>query len=158
MYRGLKNSFQVSQLATDLRLHHTDDAVAAILAFCHKRINRIYREFRCATLSQLMRAAVATLDTLIIEIHDDTDLARVCESYLERDELIFATLAEQLGPDVYAITFKLTRRRESDRRFVSIIDCRGDKALRKYFSKWHELAHLLTLTPQARPQILPHTC
>ena len=71
-------------------------------------------------------------------------------SYLDRSELIFATLAEQLGPHVYAITFKLTRPRDGDRRFVSIIDCRGDKAWRKYFSKWHELAHLLTLTPQAR--------
>lgn len=35
-------------------------------------------------------------------------------------------------------------------QFVSVIDCRGDKAFRCYFSKWHELAHLLTLTPQMR--------
>ncbi len=33
---------------------------------------------------------------------------------------------------------------------MSIIDCRGEKSWRNYFSKWHELAHLLTLTPQTR--------
>ena len=150
MYKGLKNSFQISRLAADLGLHHKEDPVTSILTFCHSRINSIFREFRCTTLSELMKAAAASLDTLFIEIHDAADLARVSKSYLERGELIFATLPEQLGPHVYAITFTLTRPREGDRQFVSIIDCRGDKAWRKYFSKWHELAHLLTLTPQAR--------
>ena len=31
-----------------------------------------------------------------------------------------------------------------------MIDCRNDKRFRTYFTKWHELAHLLTLTPQMR--------
>jgi len=31
-----------------------------------------------------------------------------------------------------------------------VIDCRGDKRFKSYFTKWHELAHLLTLTPQMR--------
>ncbi len=150
MYQGLKNSIQIAGLAADLRLPHQEDPVTTILASCHKRINKVSRKYRCTTLSDLLIAAAATLDTLFIEINDDAELTRVRVSYLDRGELIFATLADQLGPDVYAITFKLTRPRESDRRFVSIIDCRGDKVWRNYFSKWHELAHLLTLTPQAR--------
>ena len=147
---GLRSSFQIARLAADLRLDHRRDPVAAILAFCHRRINDIVREFGCATLSELLRATAATLDTLFVEIHDDVKLADVRTEYLARGERVFATLAEQLGPHVYAITFKLTRPREGDRRFVSIIDGRGDKAGRSYFSKWHELAHLLTLTSQAR--------
>jgi hypothetical protein len=35
-------------------------------------------------------------------------------------------------------------------QFVSVIDCRGEKIFRSYFTKWHELAHLLTLTAQMR--------
>ena len=151
MSPGLKNSFQIARLAADLRLAHDGDPVGAILEFCHKRIDDILREFPCCTtLSDLMRAAAARLDTLFIEIHDDARLVDIRTDYVARGELVFATLADQLGPDVYAITFKLTRPRDSDRRFVSIIDCRGTKAARVYFSKWHELAHLLTLTPQAR--------
>ena len=147
---GLRSSFQIARLAADLGLDHRRDPVAAILAFCHGRINDILREFRCGTLSTLMSATAAMLDTLFVEIHDDVDLVNVRAGYLARDELVFATLAQQLGAHVYAITFKLTRPREGDRRFVSIIDCRGAKAARSYFSKWHELAHLLTLTSQAR--------
>jgi hypothetical protein len=33
---------------------------------------------------------------------------------------------------------------------VSVIDCRGQKAWRAYFTKWHEIAHLLVLTDQMR--------
>ena len=147
---GLRSSFQIAYLASDLQLGHQRDPVAGILAFCHRRINDIVREFGCATLSELLRATAATLDTLFVEIRDDAELADVRTEYLARGERVFATLAEQLGPHVYAITFKLTQPREGDRRFVSVIDCRGDKAGRAYFSKWHELAHLLTLTSQTR--------
>ena len=146
----LKNRFQIERLAADLRLHHRDDPVGAILAFCHKQINDVLTEFRCTTLSELTAAAAAKLDVLFIEIHDDAELASARALYLRRRELVFATLSDQLGPEVYAITFKLTQPRDGDRRFVSVIDCRGNKVFRKYFSKWHELAHLLTLTPQAR--------
>lgn len=34
--------------------------------------------------------------------------------------------------------------------FVSVIDCRGDKGSRRYFTKWHEVAHLITMTDQLR--------
>jgi hypothetical protein len=34
--------------------------------------------------------------------------------------------------------------------FVSLIDYRGEKARRGYFTKWHELGHLLILTDQRR--------
>ena len=147
---SLRSSFEIARLAADLQLGHPRDPVAAILAFCHKRVNDVRREFGCATLSELLRATAATLDTLFVEIHDDVKLADVRTEYLTRGERVFATLAEQLGPHVYAITFRLTRPRVGDRQFISIIDCRGTKGGRSYFSKWHELAHLLTLTSQAR--------
>ena len=36
MYKGLKNSFQITRLAADLRLHHKEDPVTSILTFCHR--------------------------------------------------------------------------------------------------------------------------
>src|SRR5262249_30087173 len=33
---------------------------------------------------------------------------------------------------------------------VSVIDCRGEKAAREYFTKWHEVVHLLIVTDQKR--------
>jgi len=33
-------------------------------------------------------------------------------------------------------------------RYVAVIDCRGSKGARRFFSRWHEIAHLLTLYKQ----------
>jgi hypothetical protein len=150
MSPNLKSNFQIARLAADLRLRHDGDPVAAILTFCHKRVHDFLKEFRCTTLSELMTAAAARLDTLFIEIHDDDDLERVRREFVAQGEMAFATLADQLSPEVYAITFRRTKPRGDARLFASVIDCRGGKAWRGYFSKWHELAHLLTLTQQAR--------
>jgi hypothetical protein len=57
---------------------------------------------------------------------------------------------ELIGPADLAITIRLAHRQSWEPQFVSVIDCRGDKRYRIYFSKWHELAHLLTLTRQMR--------
>lgn len=59
-------------------------------------------------------------------------------------------MEEELGPKADAITFRLRNPKRGDRQFVSVIDCRDHNAFRAYFSKWHELAHLLTLTQQLR--------
>jgi hypothetical protein len=150
MSRKLRSDFQIARLAADLHLRHDGDPIAAIVNFCHKKIRDVAREFRSGTLDQLLSAAAASVNTLFIEIHDDADLERVRHEYVQLGEAIFATLREQLTPDVYAITFRRTRPQKGDRLFVSIIDCRGEKGSRAYFSKWHEIAHLLTLTEQAR--------
>lgn len=146
----LKSDFQIARLAADLGLRHDGNPVAAIVAFCNKRVHGFLKEFNCSTLSDLLSAAAARLDTLLIEIHNDADLERAKGEYIAKGEMAFVTLRDQLASDVYAITFRRTRPTNGDRQFVSVIDCRAEKAWRSYFSKWHELAHLLTLTQQAR--------
>jgi len=148
--RRLKSDPQIWRLAADLGLHPSIDPIADIRSFCAKQLRAFLREFDCKTLSELLEAAAARLDTLFIEVRSDQELERVTREYVAKGEMAFATLDAQLGPDTYAITFRRRRTRPGDRTFVSVIDCRGSKAWRLYFSKWHELAHLLTLTDQAR--------
>jgi hypothetical protein len=148
--RRLKSDPQVWRLAADLGLRPTANPVADIRAFCRKRLRALLRNFRCTTLRELLDTATADLDTLFVEIRSDEQLEQVKREYVAKGELVFATLDTQLGPETFAITFRRRHARPGERAFVSVIDCRGDKAWRAYFSKWHELAHLLTLTDQAR--------
>lgn len=150
MSSKLKQSPQIWKLAHDLGLKPKYDALAEIVELCIKRVGSFFDEFNPTTLSDLLGVVAAKLDTHFIEIHDDSELEKVKGEFLERGEVSFANLEDQLSPEVFAITFRLLARRRDDRQFVSIIDCRGEKAWRSYFSKWHELAHLLTLTPQMR--------
>src|SRR5688572_24726711 len=141
---------QIIKLARDLRIPPGDDAARAIIAFCLRSIRRITRAHPCQTLEELVATAAARLETSFREIHSDADLQALKEEMRGRGESGFARLEHELTPKVLAATFRLINPRAWDRAYVSVIDCRGAKAARAYFSKWHELAHLLTQTDQMR--------
>ena len=146
----LRNSPQIWKLARDLGVEPGSDPVSAILRFCNKKVQRIAKDFKCATLDKLLTAVAAALGTTFIEIHADADLFEVQKRYLDQNERAFATLKADLSGEILAITYKLLNPKRWQRPYVSVIDCRGDRRSRAYYSKWHELAHLLTLTDQMR--------
>jgi len=151
MSSRLDSKPQIWTLATDLGLPPLGSPTLGILRLVTNRIKRIAKKFRCTTLSELLVATAGEVETTFEEIRSDRDLHRVRLKYLAKAERAFANLEEDLsGTGDYAITIRRVHREEWEPQFVSIIDCRGDKVFRSYFSKWHELAHLLTLTPQMR--------
>jgi hypothetical protein len=151
MSRRLDSKPQIWTLAADLGLPNSESPTRSILGFVTNKIRRIGKKFRCTTLSELLTATAGEVDTTFEEIHSDDDLQQVRLKYLNKGEGAFANLAEELrGDRDYAVTIRRVRGAEWEPQFVSVIDCRGEKVYRNYFSKWHELAHLLTLTPQMR--------
>jgi hypothetical protein len=150
MPRGLKNDPQIWTLARDLGLRVKDDPLAEILAYCSKWARDLFSEFRCNSLSDLLEYAADRLSTVFREVHTDEELAEIKDQYLKRGEKEFALVDQEFDSGVLAITFRLLTPRKGERQFISIIDCRGKKAYRSYYSKWHELAHLITLTDQRR--------
>jgi len=150
MAQRLKDSPVVRTLARDLGLRASGDSLQAIVQHARRKVANIARECGCTTLIDLLSKTATQVETSFIEIHSDEDLDRTQEKYLSLGERAFANLRSQLGPDVFAITFRRRNQKPFERPFVSIIDCRDEKAARRYFSKWHEVAHLLTLTSQQR--------
>ncbi|MCA1617791.1 MAG: hypothetical protein LC795_00445 [Acidobacteria bacterium] len=146
----LKDDFQIWKLAKDLGLKPKDDPVKEIVHYCLQQVRAFLKEFPCDSLSDLLETSATKLDTKFVEIHSDEELQGVKCEYLNKGETAFALLDEELKPKVYAVTFRRLTAKRGERQFISIIDCRDDKAFRAYFSKWHELAHLLTLTQQMR--------
>lgn len=148
---GLKNSIPVWKMARDLGIGATDDPIAAVIKFCDKRVQDFLKTFPdCNSLTELLDCVAAKLGTMFEIVRTDEDLREIQYKYVLRGEKIFATLEQELSEDVFAITYRRNNREDWEREFVSVIDSRGSKALRAYFTKWHELAHLLTLTDQLR--------
>jgi len=148
---SLKRSHKVHTLATDLGINPTGDPVREILRFCEKRIRRFLRDFPdCATLSQLLEIAASKLGTKFEEIRSDEELEEARVRYVRQNEKAFAALHEELPAQVFGVTFKRTSRKPWELPYVSVIDCRGEKKSRSYYTKWHELGHLLILTDQMR--------
>lgn len=151
MSTKLQKNPTIHTLAIDLNLKVTIDPVAAIKEYCHRQVARFLQDFpHCATLNDLVEVAAQRLGTIFLEVHTDTDLARFSKEYADRGEPVAALFARELTDEVYGVTFKLLRPGKFDLPYVSLIDCRGSKKQRYYFTKWHELGHLLILTDQRR--------
>jgi hypothetical protein len=151
MSNRLDSKPQIWTLAADLGLPTSEKPSRTILDFVARRIRKIAKKFNCACLSDLLNATAGEVSTVFEEIHSDDDLRQIRLKYVTKGETAFANLEDELsGAKDYAITIRRMHREPWEPQFVSVIDCRFDKVFRSYFSKWHELAHLLTLTPQMR--------
>jgi hypothetical protein len=124
--------------------------VSEILRFVKNRVRTVAKKYSTTTLSELLMASAEDVGTTFREIHSNDDLANLQSKFFNLGEKGFANLQNELDSQGYAITLKRLNPAKWDRPYISVIDCRGDKAYRSYFSKWHELAHLLTLTQQTR--------
>ena len=145
----LKNSLQIWKLARDLSIRATGDPVAAILQFCDRRIKKFLEDFpKCRTLSTLLDCVASKVGTFFEVPYTDIQLREIQQKYLQKGEKAFVQLEEDFSGDVYGITFKLSNREIWEPEFVSVIDYRGENAARSYYTKWHEIAHLLVLTDQ----------
>jgi hypothetical protein len=146
----LSSKPQIIALARDLRIPASDSPDRAIITFCIRKLRRMTNEYPCRTLDELLAAGEAALKTRFIEIHTDAELEAVKQQYISRGEVRFGCLDQDLNHRVFAITLKLINPKSWERPYVSVIDGRGNKSARSYFSRWHELAHLLTQTDQRR--------
>ena len=152
----LKASAQVWTLAKDLGIKRVDDPVEAIVALCRKKALAslapldLSRLRDCPDLNTLLECVTAHVGTTFREVHSDEELRELRDEFTSRGEAGFATIEAELTDDVFAISYKRINRGSHESPYISVIDCRGEKASRVYFSKWHELAHLLTVTDQMR--------
>jgi hypothetical protein len=142
---------EIVTLAKDLGIKVKTDPFTEIIEFCEKKLVSIISEMdECESLSDLLDWVTNKANTKFIEIHNNNDVKNTANEYISRQEKAFANLENELSGEVYGITYRLQNPEEWENLHVSIIDCRDSKAARAYFTKWHEIAHLLTLTEQTR--------
>ena len=126
--------------------------VASIVKYCQSRVaDWIAQDNGVTDIDQLQQLVMRRLNLVFEEIHENEDLDEVKYRYAERGEYVFATLQADLSPDTFGTLIRLR-----DESYVAVIDCRGDKASRRFFTRWHELAHLL-VEPDTRRQVFRET-
>jgi hypothetical protein len=152
MGRRLKENYQIHKLAGDLGIKAGSNVVTDILAYCERRVKELMVGCTgCTTLSEGLDWVAAKMKTEFRVVRNDKDLASIVEVYAGKGETAFAGLEKELSSEgTLGITIKRLNREPWETAYVSVIDCRGKKAAREYFTKWHEVAHLLTQTEQMR--------
>ena len=145
------HSPKIWEIASALRLSVNGSPADAILKYCDDRAETMLADFpECATPAGLLDVMLAMLGTSFEEVRSDEELLALQKRYVSNGEFGFASLDKELSGDVYGVTYRRIAACTGERAFVSVIDCRGNKALRSYFTKWHEVGHLLILTDRQR--------
>lgn len=148
--RKLGEESDVVQLAAGLRVDWRQNAVESIIGLCRAKISKWLEECPKVRSIKALEELVCRKLKLVFEmVWSDEDLERIIRKYVGLGEPIFATLKAGLNEKTFA---SLVERRKitgaSTDRYVAVVDCRGDKATRRFFTRWHEIAHLLTLQGQ----------
>jgi hypothetical protein len=141
----LDQEHDVLALARELGLR--DNPVESVVRFCEERIGRWAADFGAVdSVAALEQLVTEHLQLVFEEISSDDDLERIIAKYVARGEYVFATLRDEFGPTTFGLTIKRKHcGPESGEKYVAVIDCRGEKATRRFFTRWHEIAHLLVL-------------
>lgn len=149
--RSLALDSKIIATAAGLRLDGADP-VQSILDYCRKRVAKILKRARAIqTIWDVERIVCEHLNLVVHEIWNDDELRNLSERYAkeERDPK-FAALDMELEPeDAYGVLYERNTRNEAgELQYVAFVDCRGDKAHRRFFTRWHEIAHCLTTFEQ----------
>jgi hypothetical protein len=141
---------EIVRIASELKLDWQYRPVDAIVEFCVARIRSWLGDHNpVRTIGELEELVRQRLNLTFEEVWTDEELTAVVKRYAAGGEPVFLTIPDDLDADTYAVLLKLrTVTPRGEEQYVAVIDCRGAKGPRRFFSRWHEIAHLLTMTRQ----------
>jgi hypothetical protein len=140
----------VISLAESLDLVSVTDPVEAILGLCRDRIDRWVGEAGgIKTIDELEDLMTRNLHMVFEEIRNDRDFDRIKDVYaVGKRDAVFATMRikfnDSENPTYGVLIQRKNTKPEDIDRWVAVIDCRGKKLARRFFTRWHEIAHRLT--------------
>jgi hypothetical protein len=103
-----------------------------------------------SSFDDLIEVVAAKLKVHFDVVRSDRDLLEVQERYLTAGETGFLKLTKEFDEYTDAVVIRLQKAPSwSDKQYVAVIDSRGTKKSREWFSQWHELAHLIA-EPQTK--------
>jgi hypothetical protein len=151
---------EVRSLAEDLGMYPGDGTALSvrqsIVEGCRRQVDAwVSQVGAIRSINQLEQLVSERLQMVTEEISDDRDFDRLTEIYARKKrDPIFAVLRDHFDDADNPIYGALIRRRKATLqdgdRFVAVVDCRGTKRRRGFFTRWHEIAHRLTTHSERR--------
>lgn len=140
---------EIAELAEELGVD-TVAPVKGILDYCNHRIDGWVDEVGGVTdIDALESLVIQRLQMVFEEVKTDSDWDRLKEVYARgKKEFVFGAIRTKFDDEHNQTYGALVERRNASSsdpdRFVAVIDCRGNKLARRFFTRWHEIAHRLT--------------
>lgn len=136
---------EVIEQARKLGLAGRGEPVAAVVGHCLARIRGwVGTDGPVSTIADLEAVVARRLRMTLEEVETDDELAALIRKYVKLGEGVFAYLKHDLDGETFGATYRRnTVPPDAPDRLVAIIDCRGEKGARRFFTRWHEIAHFL---------------
>jgi hypothetical protein len=156
---NLNQQSDIVRLANTLGICGHPQPADAIVSYCFKKVQSWIDEIGGVdSLAQLEKLVCNKLRLRLEYLERDEDEARVLQTYLAKEEPVIKGVLDQLDDATFGAVFERRNYGPKDRdRYVAVIDCRGAKRHRRFFTKWHEIAHILTLKHQLELVLLRDT-
>jgi len=153
--RALDRCDEVRGLAAAMGVSAAGGLVAGLLAHCRSRVGRwVVEAGAVGSIDDVERVVCNRLGLVIEEAWTDADLVGICGRYVSQGEPVFGCLWAQFDVGTYAV---LIRCRSvvgtGAEQHVAVIDCRGEKRHRRFFSRWHEIAHMMMMPPSVESPV-----
>ena len=142
----LTNDPEVRKLARDLHLPWRGDALRRIRDFAIARVGQTLADSPVPVEDlDTLRAVVANKFRVQLEfLTDDSDVQRIGEKYVGFHRLLPQLLEREF---VQGNTEGITLQREDwdpiQFPYLAVVDARGERASRAFFTAWHEITHLI---------------
>lgn len=150
---SLSNDLGVIKLARDLHLPQGGDPLSVIREFA---IGRVHRTIAACPVPvddlDTLRAVVADKFRVCLEfLYRDQDIARVATEHAEFHPFLSHRLQEEfVEGDTEGITLERHEWDPVRYRYLAVVDARGQRVSRAFFTAWHEITHLI-IHPEQLP-------
>jgi hypothetical protein len=135
---------EVRRAAKKLHILDGPDLEGRVIRHFEKHVADWIREHGAGlNLSKLADLLATSLGLEFVEVYGEEDLAQLLERIPPAEEPRIVEVIRQLDDQTDAVTFRRQDPVEWERPFMALINCRGHHFFRRFFSKWHELAHRL---------------
>lgn len=153
--RALDRSEEVRGLAAAMGVSAAGGVVAGLMAHCRSRVGRwVLEAGGVGSIDDVERVVCNRLGLVIEEAWTDADLVGLCGRYVSQGEPVFGCLWAQFDAGTYAVLIRCRNLAGTGvARHVAVIDCRGEKRHRRFFSRWHEIAHMMMLPPSVESPV-----
>ena len=140
----LTHHAKLKQLARNLHIPDEGDCLRELRDHAIGSVQKMLTEWSVETIGDLRSLVADKLSVKIESIGEDQDTERLAEKYGQvMSGFRHLLRAEFIKGDTEGLLIDNPKPGKGGRDYLVIVDARGPRKTRAYFTAWHELAHLL---------------
>lgn len=149
MARRLALDPKLAKLATDLGLTTRGRVLDALREYGLTRVRHWIDETPVRDMEALRRLVSSKVSVKTVLIRDAADVQQVASEFADFHPALASCLRlEFLEGETEGLTVEREQPAPGFHRYLAVIDARGSRGQRAYFTLWHELCHLILHPPQ----------